>query len=503
VRPTRAGERVTAWDDLVSIALVGTERKPMPDHVAAATATALGAQPPTATTELRVLTAAGVLAATRRAGWTPPHGDAAPDPSPADDRPVASATAVQLLELLATGQVPIQGSTTFLVADWLQRAADTGRRPPDRLLPQLLTLATAAQSIRPELVAAGGPRLHWLAARNDEWSWAATTRPDEDANAADAERVWTTGDRDARLHTLGALRRTDRAQARELLADTWPTESAKDRERILTEVLAADLGPDDEAFLEAALDDRSKVVRLHAAVLLAGLPTSRLAARMAGRLRPLVQLAGRIRKHVEVSLPDDLDAAARRDGIVDAGAPAKLGTKAWRLVQIVAATPLGFWPEHLGVTPKEVGRVADSQELLLGLTLAATRQHDAAWAAALLAHHADPSLLAVLPPDQVDAVLPHALAAVKDEEVGRLIGNLLTPWSMRTSQAVVARLRAGKAKTAVHAHIPTLATGLDPAVAPDVEAWVDDLRGDEHTRRHLRSVAHALTIRQTIAQELP
>lgn len=497
---------MTAWDDLVSVALVGTERKPLPDHVAAATTAALGAEPPAAATELRILTAAGVLAATRRAGWIAPHGDAAPDPSPVDDRPVASATAVQLLELLVTGQVPVLGGTAFLVADWLRRAAHTGRRPPDRLLPQLLTLASGAHSIRPEVVAAGGPRLRWLAARNDDWSWVAAERPDDDPAAAappDAERVWITGEVDERLRTLADLRRTDRDRARQLVADTWPTESAKDRERILLEVLAADLGPDDEPFLEAALDDRSKVVRQHAAALLAGLPTSQLAARMGERLRPLVQLAGRIRKHVEVSLPDDLDDAARRDGIVDAGAPKELGTKAWRIVQIVGATPLAFWSEHLGIQPSDAGKVADSNELLLGLTIAAARQHDPEWAAALLAHHPDPRLLTVLRPEQLDAVLPHALAAVKDEEVGRLVGAVPAPWSLRTSQAVVARLRAGKAKTAVHAHIPSLATGLDPAVAPDVEAWVDDLRGDENTRRHLRGVAHALTIRQTIAQELP
>ena len=103
------------------------------------------------------------------------------------------------------------------------------------------------------------------------------------------------------------------------------------------------LGPDDEPFLERRLDDRARSVREDAAELLDRLPGSARAARMADRLRPLLTTHGTLRKHLEVELPDDPDAAAVRDGLVDPG-PGVSKRACW-LEQIVAGAPLEVWTE--------------------------------------------------------------------------------------------------------------------------------------------------------------
>lgn len=495
---------MTAWSDLVATALVGTERHPLPPALAADLATALGADLPAAPPELSVLTAAGVLTAYRRAGWIPPrHDDPAPDPAPSDDRPLAPAAASQLLELLLNGEVIVPGGAGFLAAEWLDRCASAERRLPERLLPHLLAAATGDRSLRAGTVAAGGPRLHWLASRNPDWAWAATADVDagEVLPTGDDATVWATGESDARMGLFAALRATRPDDARVLAEETWSGEIARDRAAIVA-ALSTGLGPGDEPFLEAALDDRAKAVRGTAAELLAALPSSRMAARMADRLRPLVTAGGRLRKYLEVALPEEPDPAARRDGIVDAGGPPRTGPRAWWLTQMVAATPLAIWEDHLGLDPATVVRLANSREVRHGLVLAARRQGSPRWAAALLAHHPTPSLLAVLPPAEADVALGRLLGTTTDAQVGALLDATPGPWSVATSRAVLTRLRVAKTTGALQYALAVLATRLHPAVTGDIERWATDLGDDDHARRFVRGLARALSIRQTIAREL-
>lgn len=489
---------MTTWDTLVSTALIGTERRPLPEALAGEVAGVLGAALPPAPPELSVLAAAGVLAAHRRAGWVPPAHDATfPEPAPPDDRPVASAPAVQLLELLLSGQVTVPGGPAVLAAEWLEGSAAAGRRPPDRLLPVLLQGATADPTRRAATRAAGGTRLRWLAARNPDWAWAAGPAGPWSPEADPAE-VWSTGDRDARMGLLAELRATDPGRARALVAETWSGETGRDRAAIVA-ALATGLGPGDEPFLEAALDDRSKGVRQEAAQLLAALPTSALAARMADRLRPLVTSGGRLRKKLEVALPEDPDQAARRDGIVDTGAPAKVGPRAWWLIQLVAAAPLSFWTEEVGLDPGSTVRMAGT-DVQVGLGLAARRQRAVDWALALLPHHPDPALLGVLPPDQAAAALERLLARTPDEQVAAVVSAVPGPWSLATSRVALDRLGAAKTAGALHQALAVLAARLHPAAAVDVEAWLDgvSVSRDQHA---LRGLVHTLSIRRTIAQE--
>jgi hypothetical protein len=119
--------------------------------------------------QVRLLDSAAATSRVRRAGYRPPLADARTAPAPAepDPRPEVSLAAQQRV-----GELLVGGSHE-LVAEWLRLLAATPWRPPDALLPVLLTLASGNRVVRAALTPVLGPLAAWLAAFNDAWAWAA------------------------------------------------------------------------------------------------------------------------------------------------------------------------------------------------------------------------------------------------------------------------------------------------------------------------------------------
>jgi hypothetical protein len=488
---------VNPWQALVATAVVGTARRPPPPLPAA-----LGAPGPAGAAggspEASLLTAAALLGTQRRAGWRPRRAlGPLPSPAPDDPRPAAPDPAVQILELLLAGEAAVSGDV--LLREWLDRCASAGRRPPARLLPELLALGTAKPSLRLGVAAAAGPPGAWLGWYRAEWAWT-TGAGDDDESLA--ERL-AGGSRAERVEALTRWRRRAPGAARAQLPATWSEEPAAERAALLA-ALREGLSPSDERFLEAALDDRAAGVRAVAASLLDGVPGSGGAARMAARLAPLVTRAGRRRRsRLEVSFPPEPDRVARRDGLTDA-APQGMGLRSWWLVQIVAGAPLGFWEDHLGLPPPAVVHLASSSpEVLAGLERAASAQREQRWAEALLPHRPVPALVAVAGAPAGE-ILARYVADRRDPDLRlpALLAAVPAPWPAVLSAAVIDRYRrlGGRAVTELHDAVPVLAGGLDPGAAPAVAAWAETLR-EETLRRRVRRLHHALTLRHTIALE--
>ena len=112
------------------------------------------------------------------------------------------------------------------------------------------------------------------------WQFAAGAREDPRA-------IWETGTPEQRVSAIRRMRETDPGGARELVGTTWKSDGADERAKFV-EAMRTSLSPDDEPFLEAALDDRSKQVRSAAADLLARLPQSAFVERMIERAEPLL-----------------------------------------------------------------------------------------------------------------------------------------------------------------------------------------------------------------------
>jgi len=186
------------------------------------------------------------------------------------------------------------------------------------------------------------------------------------------------------------VRSENPSAAREMIASTWGEDSADDRAAFVAALLVG-LGPDDEGFLESALDDRSKQVRAAAAELLARLPDSAFVRRMVERAGPLLRLQltrGKTKSAVvEVTLPPEkFDPAWARDAVAEKPQGGKGMRQGW-LAQFVSAIPPTHWSQAWNL-PAEACVAAAAGEfaelLLTAWNRAAERHPDPQWIAALL-----------------------------------------------------------------------------------------------------------------------
>lgn len=411
------------WDDLVSSALLGSDRRPpdlddLPEPVRAA----LG--------KGGLLDAAALATLYRRAGRLPVR-DLSPLPSaPGEDRPLPRPAAIRRLAAM------LGGSQVAVLGEWLRVAEARGWGVPPEQLPALADLARGRREYRALVAAAAGRRAGWLAELNPEWQFLAEVV----AGSNDAA-VWSHGTAGQRRGWLLALRRRDPGAAREALTAVWSTEPATMRVEFLG-ILAEQLSAADEDFCEAALDDRSREVRRVAAGLLARIRGSRYGGRMAGRVEAGLTVDSR--GVLLVSLPTKLDESMRRDGIDSQGGQA-VGQRAWWFRQFVAAAPLSTYEKFVR-TPAEFLQLpveGCAPELIqVALAEAAVHERSAEWARALLqteaaTEHRAAELLRTLAPEEWAA----AVSALQGRiDVAELVGGLPTPWPTTLATAVLDQL---------------------------------------------------------------
>ncbi|WP_234443122.1 DUF5691 domain-containing protein [Streptomyces cellulosae] len=453
-----------AWEELVTAALLGTERRRPPGC------------PPGPEAPLALLDAAAVETVRRRAGLRPGRAARLPDPLAEDPRPpLPSAAARRLAMLLADrpgagggGRRGMAPDLMELLPQWLTTANARGYAPPPELLPALLDAARGRTDLRPAALTFAGPRAVWLARLNPDWRFAlratpggGTTLPHLE-DAGKVRQLWQEGLFAERVALLSALRSREPAAARDLLATTWATERAEDRLMFL-DSLRTGLTADDEPFLEQALTDRSRNVRATAAELLSALPGSALAGRMAVRAGACVAV-----DHtgdtptLAIEAPHECDPGMESDGVVPKP-PAGRGERSWWFGQLVEAAPLGTWPGRLGGrTPQEIVAlpVADDwqAELHAAWCRAAVRQRDAAWARALLGAPAAPEaggpgavslaerakLLGTLDAAERAGWVAGFISAHGLSEAFQLLGVCAVPWAAPLGRAVVDALNIAR-----------------------------------------------------------
>ncbi|GGV08645.1 hypothetical protein GCM10010182_30160 [Actinomadura cremea] len=433
---------MSAWDEHVTAALLGTERRDPP---------ALPGEPGGDDAAARLLDQAALLTVRRRAGYVPVRsGDLEPiAPAPVEHDPaVPDAAAARLARILAGEQIRV-------LPEWLDAAARRGLRVPPRLLPALLERGRSDRMLRPSIARAAGRRGMWLALQNTDWAYLVGAGPVRSGDDPAGAEAWRSGTRHRRVAYLSGLRGTDPAAARELLRETWEREPAPDRAAFLG-TFAWGLSPADEEFLEAALDDRGKDVRQLAADLLARLPGAAYGERMADRARTCLTLrtapppgqdvpgrggppdgpaaappdarasgpdtagsqspwdglavagadaavagagaeaAGPEAAWIEVEVPREHDAGLARDGVpfhpggsfAPRAGNGPVGTRVAWLREILARTPLSTWTSAFGLPPAAIVRLrvpdGGAGDLHVGWARAALNQRDAEWARALI-----------------------------------------------------------------------------------------------------------------------
>jgi hypothetical protein len=379
---------------LVEAALVGTAHQP--DRALAA----LGGELPVddlvaragdaMPIERRLLLAAAANDVYAHAGRTSTSGVAPIAPAPADVRPVCTAAASALIgELIAL-------RPRHLLREALERLDAAGGIVAPAQLPELLdTRDELLATILPRVI---GERGGWLAELTGGGDWLVADAPDDE----EARRIWAEGPQVRRVAVLRARRRTDPAGALAWLAESWASESAEHRFQLLA-TLEETVGPDDAAFLENALSDRSATVRAFTARLLVRIPESDSARRFAARADAMLDyepparatgVRARLAKAIGlgdagtliVRPPESFDPSWERDGLT--AKPAKgIGERAFWLVQALAHVRPAHWQERFGASPQHLIRAALATDwsftLLHGWSMATLLAGDAAWATAL------------------------------------------------------------------------------------------------------------------------
>lgn len=389
---------MSTWEELASAALVGTERRPYGGVL---------------------LEDAAVEVARRRAGMR--VGEVRrPEAAPEEERPaVARRAAERLVRIMG-------GEHERLLPEWLAAAAETGRRVPAYVLPELLERGRRDRSIRVHLGVLAGQRGRWLAAQNPAWAYLLEEPTGE---------TWELGGAADRLAHLRALRAADPAEARRLLESTWERETPDDRAEFV-EVLADGLSMDDEPFLESALDDRRREVRQAAANLLTRLPGSRLSQRMAERVRACVTIEGDV---IAIEAPHACDQAMERDGI-RSKPPRGFGERAWWLQQVIARAPLAVWGRPAAQLLRM--RIPDwDADVKTAWVRAAVLQKDPEWARAMFGWDPIADLLEALPPDeQQELAAGFVRERDLDSQLIMVLGGVSSHWREGLATAVLRKI---------------------------------------------------------------
>jgi hypothetical protein len=165
------------WAELVSVGLLGTDRRPVPAPPPGALAElAAEAPPPDAAAALIQQVAA--LTAVRRAGLRPRPAPAALAPPPADLRPATPPAAGEVLhQVLATWPI--------LEDEWLERASAGGWRLAPELVAPLLVRHRGDPARRARVEALAGPLAAWLVDHLPQLAAARTPSPSAPVSPAE------------------------------------------------------------------------------------------------------------------------------------------------------------------------------------------------------------------------------------------------------------------------------------------------------------------------------
>lgn len=502
---------MTTWAELRTVALVGTERRPLPT---ATDGSPLAGLAPDPSTEHAALRAAALLGTARRAAAPIATTTASPappttqDPSPVPDETPAPPAAIQLLELMLTGNTGPGTMSDSLLEQWYTTCTNRQAVVAHRLLVMVLDGATTTSQLQTFVRPVLGQRGRWLAAHQEKWAWAASPEVVTEAHVQDLdidELLQLPSER--RDAALVAARTADATTGRRLIADACTKLDAASRARVLA-CLRGELNAEDEDLLEAALDDRSKAVRQVAIELLNGLPSSARAERLSRHLEPLVVKSGRLRSSINITYPGQPEGEQLRDlppngnGVIE---------QQW-FDAIITGTPLEWWEATLGMTPGKIVRAKSNfgDELMGAWTAAAVAQHNQAWLSALFERSKNPALSGFIGSDgAADAFLSRikdktATTKVDTSKNARLLQAVAAPWTLDFSNDVLHWARTangGKGSDGRVSRIQVvLADRLHPDTQPALTDWLNSVRGEQDTalQRMLRNIIQQISFRTSI-----
>lgn len=403
------------WLELTRVALLGTQRAPLPDLADESSLGQLLGAMDMSQPEQTLLQTAGTLDLYEQVGRQPQQftpSDLKPAPA---HRPCPPEVARRLTMML-------DGQDRDLLHEYLAVMANANLAIPAVLLPDLLQRGWKTALLRPFLLPVLGGNGRWLAAQNPNWTYAAPESESWDG----LMKQWRDGSKTDRHALLRQLRHFRPDLGRALVASSWKSEATPNRISFIR-LLETGLSMADEPFLEAALDDWEAQVRRKATELLACLPQSRLCQRMAANSEPILGYYPRRAYQIVPTIPIPINDELVRDGVQQL--PSNLSGNALararsrQLTQIIGAIPLDHWTEIWQITPEAVVQAVQKSRwprtFIQALAVAVQRQRHVAWAMAL-ANHADfntsaQKIVPVLTPEAVQTLAKRFCTELTDD----------------------------------------------------------------------------------------
>ncbi|MCB0639489.1 MAG: hypothetical protein KDC54_22840 [Lewinella sp.] len=422
-----------SWEELIRLALLGTDRAPLPIEWLAEEADATG--PPS-----RLLEAAYTQHLLRRGArpWAKLEGKLPATAPPEPGKACTWRAAQMLLRML-------EGHHAAALPEFIRLLGQHQRVLPPAALPALLDQCVADHSHWAIVAPALGQRGHWLARQHPAW---------RELLPPDMASDWRTAPADEQAAAFRRQRQVDPEAARQGLLDAWNELEVKPRAQLLA-ALEEGLSLADEPFLENALDDSRKEVRQPASELLARLPDSALVKRLFAQATACLSYE---KKKISLDLPDTAPAATKRDGIQPRGSKMPGGLTLNWLTQLLVHIPVHYWLAHWQVEPRQLVegwfRAEYGLSLLHALTDSLLRHPhlptQAAWAAYCLDtgnekmwnHPAGRQLLATVPDEVFNRLLIHWLEQngplVPEETLAQYWLAMGThSWNKRLSQLII------------------------------------------------------------------
>jgi hypothetical protein len=433
---------------LVTTAIVGTGQQTATDLSTGTAVDALTRQLPPEQPERSLLLAAGAWALYQQAGYTVHAPQLSQQPAPAEQQVACSSKVAHIISGF------LQGRHDILLSEALKRLQRAQQRLSHELLPQALAYGTSHKQFRTALLAVLGQRGRWLAQFIPEWSWATSTDTGfMNKSLADIEALWQEQTLLQRVEILRYVRTIEPDTARAWLIAVWKQEKADARASLLS-ALEVNPSPQDEEFLEQALNDRGKNVCAQAIDLLAAIPTSAFNQRMQERADASIDYTN---GSLQIKLQGKFDPSWRRDGITQDNKYKSVIPAS--ILQVISRVSPAHWEERFGASPALLVEAANASKwpeyVVKGWTIAAGYYSATAWFEPLLAwwakHASEDSdeylgLFRSLPQDRAEQ---HILAHLFDGTswIEELVV-LPRPWSSSFSRACLQKLQQNAAELA-------------------------------------------------------
>jgi len=509
---------------LVATAVLGTARSgPLPPDVEGifrSSLTILSRENP----EEQLLDEAALMINYRRAGMVVSIGSIDELPTASQESlPSCSPAAAELLKQI------LDGSYRDVLPEALDLFVGHQLRVPFLLLPDLLTVGARRPELRSQIVRVAGERGKWLAQFNKSWSYVGTASVDRTSEELVAD--WDTAKADDRLAIIHRLREMDSNLAVSLLIRSWKSETASNRQAMLS-LLEPHLSSEDAPILEIAFVDKSVEVRREAVRLLSKLPLSIVRKKAIELAESSIQLKTRIfgGSEITLALPHAYDPEWSHYAIEETSYIKDIGDRAWWLVQWLGLVPPDYWSNKFGMTPSELLAAAQLSDwadaLRLGWSKGAKLTNNHQWNYVLLkywvtAADSRTSITNLVPRvgdlgPLAEALLSEILDAVSlplhdRHPATALLRQYTGPWSEEFSRKVLANIeRRSRLPKDPNQQIwlsvsllREFAYRIPPTLAS--EPWFDVTRDDDEWMNWANAVndfQNTLTFRQNLYREL-